>query len=527
MQLYSQNMYVYNSTTPSPNQFGNPGSTNLPNQNFTHGIPTFPRNYDPTMSQLMSWPVNDNDYRYSKKRKSNFKNEEGNFGVNDQLNRFQRPFTTEARDNFGPKDPDFFNQTQHQFPKRYSGQNHMFANTYTKRFHEEQPRADNFDGNKNLTQIELKNDPQTIVLNLDCGSNQTQQNFSSKRIQINIDNSPAFKKFRQNNNEDLKNVCPEEKVVNYPNGYNVNNYTFGLPLKSNDQYTGASSGLEYKNNNVNIELNIKNQKHENLENENNKDVEIAQNYSAIQFKNNSSGNQNRLSKHEINVQNNRIKKFHEQTRWIPNSAFQTYYGKPAFENYGNRNSNVPWATLAYGSHMKTFNVNPQRGPNVPQSQQVHSTVAIAARKTDYYKDHMPRNCMEEYAQTEEEVQKSKKQMPILIKKHEIVEKIGYLAKPDLSRSRRFQCDGIPKDKTTFFLNKSEKKGLKTNQEKQMEQKKSKKVGFVCENYSIYATEQKKKENQMSSLKGQKVDLKSRKNSQNQLFPKNKELGRYV
>lgn len=26
------------------------------------------------------------------------------------------------------------------------------------------------------------------------------------------------------------------------------------------------------------------------------------------------------------------------TRWLPNSAFQTYFGKPAFENYGAANT---------------------------------------------------------------------------------------------------------------------------------------------------------------------------------------------
>ena len=26
----------------------------------------------------------------------------------------------------------------------------------------------------------------------------------------------------------------------------------------------------------------------------------------------------------------RIKKFNETTRWLPNTAFQTYFGKPAF-----------------------------------------------------------------------------------------------------------------------------------------------------------------------------------------------------
>ena len=36
------------------------------------------------------------------------------------------------------------------------------------------------------------------------------------------------------------------------------------------------------------------------------------------------------------------------TRWLPNSAFQTYFGKPAFENYGMGNINPPTGGLVYG-----------------------------------------------------------------------------------------------------------------------------------------------------------------------------------
>ena len=32
------------------------------------------------------------------------------------------------------------------------------------------------------------------------------------------------------------------------------------------------------------------------------------------------------------TQINRLKKFYNTTRWLPNSAFTTYFGKPAFEN---------------------------------------------------------------------------------------------------------------------------------------------------------------------------------------------------
>jgi hypothetical protein len=30
----------------------------------------------------------------------------------------------------------------------------------------------------------------------------------------------------------------------------------------------------------------------------------------------------------------RIKDMSSKTKWLPNSSFATYFGKPAFENYG-------------------------------------------------------------------------------------------------------------------------------------------------------------------------------------------------
>jgi len=38
----------------------------------------------------------------------------------------------------------------------------------------------------------------------------------------------------------------------------------------------------------------------------------------------------------------------ETTRWLPNSAFTTYFGKPAFENYGRGNVNPAIGGCIYG-----------------------------------------------------------------------------------------------------------------------------------------------------------------------------------
>lgn len=138
------------------------------------------------------------------------------------------------------------------------------------------------------------------------------------------------------------------------------------------------------------------------------------------------------------VEEERLKKFNEQSRWIPNTSFQTYFGKPAFENYGNKNNNVPWATLSYGNHLKSHNINPQRIPNKPEFEQVYKSAQIASTHIDYTKDHIPRKCLNEYQQTEQEVDVLMKRMPILIDPNAKVNKIGVSQKPDLSQSVRFK-----------------------------------------------------------------------------------------
>ena len=53
----------------------------------------------------------------------------------------------------------------------------------------------------------------------------------------------------------------------------------------------------------------------------------------------------------------RLKKFYNTTRWLPNSAFTTYFGKPAFENYGYGNINPVYGGLFYGNYMLSHNMN--------------------------------------------------------------------------------------------------------------------------------------------------------------------------
>ena len=73
---------------------------------------------------------------------------------------------------------------------------------------------------------------------------------------------------------------------------------------------------------------------------------------------------------------NRLKNFYYTTRWLPNSAFTTYFGKPAFENYGCGNTKPVYGGLFYGNYMLTHNINPIDGDNKPDTKQVYSSAML-------------------------------------------------------------------------------------------------------------------------------------------------------
>ena len=71
--------------------------------------------------------------------------------------------------------------------------------------------------------------------------------------------------------------------------------------------------------------------------------------------------------------------FKQTTRWIPNSAFTTYFGKPPFENYGRGNTHPIDGGLIYGTYLYSHNVHPHRGKNQPKSIQCYPVALQKAK----------------------------------------------------------------------------------------------------------------------------------------------------
>ena len=62
----------------------------------------------------------------------------------------------------------------------------------------------------------------------------------------------------------------------------------------------------------------------------------------------------------------RLSHLNSTTRWLPDSAFTTYFGKPAFHTYGKANVNPSVGGNIYGQYLLTHNINPECGEHLPQ-----------------------------------------------------------------------------------------------------------------------------------------------------------------
>ena len=61
----------------------------------------------------------------------------------------------------------------------------------------------------------------------------------------------------------------------------------------------------------------------------------------------------------------RTSEFLNTTRWLPDSSFTTYFGKPAFHSYGRGNTEPVIGGVNYGHSLLTHNINAECGNNPP------------------------------------------------------------------------------------------------------------------------------------------------------------------
>lgn len=72
----------------------------------------------------------------------------------------------------------------------------------------------------------------------------------------------------------------------------------------------------------------------------------------------------------------KMKELKKCSRWLPDSALTTYFGKPAFHAYGNGNTAPTYGGSVYGQYLLTHNINPHAGANRPEFSQVHGRAML-------------------------------------------------------------------------------------------------------------------------------------------------------
>ena len=78
----------------------------------------------------------------------------------------------------------------------------------------------------------------------------------------------------------------------------------------------------------------------------------------------------------------RKSEFNNTTRWLADSSFTTYFGKPAFHAYGKGNTKPSVGGINYGHNMLSHNINAECGDHPPLYQQVYdSALKAGIRKT--------------------------------------------------------------------------------------------------------------------------------------------------
>ncbi|CDW78051.1 UNKNOWN [Stylonychia lemnae] len=142
----------------------------------------------------------------------------------------------------------------------------------------------------------------------------------------------------------------------------------------------------------------------------------------------------------------RIANLNSTTRWLPDSAFTTYFGKPAFHLYGKGNTNPAVGGNVYGQYMLTHNVNPESGEHLPKYQQTYDTALNKglSKNNGVRVPNLPRKVRDDIRLTPNQIEEQKHRNPIMPKDRGSKElqraKSIKIAKPDLQKTKYFNSN---------------------------------------------------------------------------------------
>ena len=79
----------------------------------------------------------------------------------------------------------------------------------------------------------------------------------------------------------------------------------------------------------------------------------------------------------------------KSSRYLSNTGFKKYFGRECFENYGRENTTGVADGIVYNNYLKTFNISPHCGGNIPLTQEAYQHSLVAGDSKNYQHQKIP------------------------------------------------------------------------------------------------------------------------------------------
>ncbi|CAD8184233.1 unnamed protein product [Paramecium octaurelia] len=386
------------------------------NDNKTFGKKNKPRNEEPNMFDIMKWPLQQ-DEPWDFKKKIQVEREPETKKVTARINHENQHWQTENKDNFRKIEKLKVDDSQIYVQK--------------------------------LDDKTIKN----IAKSCECQNNKIQQTNQLQQYQQQEDLDEKYKlplkwnpkqQSAYRDNYQVKDIKDQNELM-----YQLeqNNQNFKGQYKAQH----PQGGFYYEESKKEEEEVVSSEEEEEEINDQQNDDQVKKMTTKFIKKAKTLDPNNPEDAEKLKRRKERIKKFQGETRWIADSAFTTYFGKPAWGPYGYNNVNPAVGGIIYGQHLLSHNVQPHRNKNDPYYIQTYQNALRKGAAVANVEPEPPRNCREEDRLNPEQVEALKSRNPLTPQPYQELKKQldskgkqlipeFSIKKPDLGNTLRFASE---------------------------------------------------------------------------------------
>ncbi|CAD8105213.1 unnamed protein product [Paramecium sonneborni] len=386
------------------------------NDNKTFGKKNKPRNEEPNMFDIMKWP-REQDEPWDFKKKILVEREPETKKVTARINHENQHWQTENKDNF------------RKIEKLKVDDSQIYVQKLDEKTIKNIAKSCECQNNK----PQQSNQPQQYSEQDDCN------NQYKLPLQWNPKQQSAYR-----DNYQVKDIKDQNELM-YQLEQNNKNF------KGQYKVSHPQSGFYYEESKKEEDDVVSSEEEEEEVNDQENDGQVKKMTTKFMKKAKSLDPNNPEDAEKLKRRKERIKKFQGETRWIADSAFTTYFGKPAWGPYGYNNIKPAVGGIIYGQHLLSHNVQPHRNKNDPYYIQTYQNALRKGAAVANVEPEPPRNCREEDRLNPEQVQSLKSRNPLTPQPYQELKKqldsngkqvIPDLSikKPDLSNTLRFASE---------------------------------------------------------------------------------------